>query len=435
MRTLITASVIVGLCTFAACSSDATTEPTTSTSDVATTTTAATTDTGGTSPDTTSPENPLAATTTTKATTTVASTVPPITQPLAANMVVIGPFVSGLNKPVDIATRADDPTLFVVQQDGKIIPIRNGALGSAVLDIGTQISTGNEQGLLGMAFHPTEPFAYVDYTNPIGDSIIAEYRVKADGTFDAATARVVLAVKQPFPNHNGGKVAFGPDGMLYIGFGDGGAGDDPNRNGLSLSTMLAKMLRINPLRSGDKPYSVPPDNPYVDLEGAFPEIWASGLRNPWRFDFDSVTGDLWIADVGQNQWEEVNVARAADGGGKAANFGWSAWEGSHRYNADQPAGDPQPPIWEYQHGDDGCSVSGGAVYRGSDIPSLVGWYIVADYCSGKVWALQPGKGNTLAGAPLQIGVVPNPSAVVDTPDGAMYVLGVSDGTIRRISRP
>ncbi len=433
MRNVITASVLVGLFTFAACSSDTTTNPNTSTSGAATTTTAATTDTtdtGDTSPDTT-----LADTTTTAAaTTTVASTAPPNTDPLTQNMVVIGPFVSGLTKPVDIATRADDSTLFVVQQDGKIIPVRNGAPGPAVLDIGTQISTGNEQGLLGLAFHPTEPFAYIDYTNPIGDSIIAEYRVNADGTFDAASARVVLGVKQPFPNHNGGKVTFGPDGMLYIGFGDGGAADDPNRNGLSLATMLAKILRIDPLRSGDRPYTVPPDNPYVDLEGALPEIWASGLRNPWRFDFDSVTGDLWIADVGQNQWEEVDLARAVDGGGKAANFGWSAWEGSHRYNKDQPAGDPQAPIWEYQHGDDGCSVSGGAVYRGSNMPSLVGWYVVADYCSGKVWALQPGPGNTINRS-LQIGVVPNPSAVVDTPDGEMYVLGVSDGTIRRISRP
>ena len=161
---------------------------------------------------------------------------------------------------------------------------------------------------------------------------------------------------------------------------------------------------------------------------AKPEIWAYGLRNPWRFSFDAATGDLWIADVGQNQWEEVDLATAAGGGGKGVNFGWSAFEGTHRFNTDQSDAGVTPPIWEYPHGDEGCSVSGGAVYRGSAVPSLVGWYVVADYCSGNVWALQAGADNTLAGN-VPLGVVPNPSAVVRGPDGELFVLAHGEGAL------
>jgi glucose/arabinose dehydrogenase len=251
--------------------------------------------------------------------------------------------------------------------------------------------------------------------------------VNDDGSIDAASQRTVITVDQPYANHNGGKITFGTDGMLYIGLGDGGAGGDPERRAMDLSSPLGKILRIDPLGSGYQPYSVPPDNPFVGVDGARPEIWSYGLRNPWRFAFDPSTDDLWIGDVGQGDWEEVNVALAADGGGRGVNFGWSALEGTHPFNADQSGEGSQLPIWEYQHGDDGCSVSGGTVYRGNAVPSLVGWYVVTDYCSGKVWALQADGTVVVLGT-----VTGNPSAIVTGPDGELYVLAHSEGVAYRI---
>lgn len=369
---------------------------------------------------------------TTPPSTTPPSTAPASTVPLATGAVQFTTFVGGLSKPVDITFREGDPTLYVVEQDGRIVTVKDGAVADTVLDISAEIATSNEQGLLGMAFHPTEPLAYVDYTNTAGDTVVAEFAVNDDGSFDAASERQVIGIDQPYPNHNGGKVVFGADGYLYIGLGDGGSGNDPDRNALDLGSHLGKILRIDPVASGDQPYSVPADNPFVGVDGAKPEIWSYGLRNPWRFDFDTETADLWIADVGQNQWEEVDLSLAADGAGKGVNFGWSAFEGTHRFNADQPESGAENPIWEYQHGDDGCSVSGGAVYRGSAIASLVGWYVVADYCSGKVWALQAGADNTLAGN-VPLGTVANPSAVVRGPDGELFVLSHGDGAIIAIT--
>ncbi len=352
--------------------------------------------------------------------------------PLTPEAVTFTPFVTGLTQPVDIGFRADDPTLYVVQQNGRIVPVRNGAAGDPVLDISGNISTGNEQGLLGMAFHPAEPFAYVDYTNSSGDTVIAEFAVASDGSFDQSSERTVMTIDQPYRNHNGGEVVFGADGYLYIGLGDGGSANDPQRHALDLGSYLGKILRIDPTATDGRPYTVPADNPFVDDPAAKPEIWSYGLRNPWRFDFDTATGDLWIADVGQRQWEEVDLATAADGGGKGVNFGWSAFEGTHRFNTDQPAEGVQAPIWEYEHGDDGCSVSGGAVYRGDAVASLVGWYVVADYCSGNVWALQAGADNALTGNVL-LGRVGSPSAVVRGPDGELFVLAHGDGALVEIT--
>ncbi|MFM2076912.1 MAG: hypothetical protein RJA49_802 [Actinomycetota bacterium] len=419
MRRAIIAVAVTGLLVLGACSSDGATDGTSpiSTPGADTTSASDTTAAGSSTVDASS--------------TTVASTTPQSTVALATGAVAFTPLITGLTKPVDIATRADDATLFVVQQDGKIVPVRDGKAGAPVLDISALVSTGNEQGLLGMAFHPTDPLAYVDYTNVAGDTIVAEYEVGSDGTFDAGSARVVLTVDQPFPNHNGGKVMFGPDDMLYIGLGDGGAAGDPNRNGQNLGVMLAKILRIDPRASGGKPYTVPADNPFVDTADALAEIWSYGVRNPWRFDFDSANGDFWVADVGQNAWEEVDLVRAADGAGKGANFGWSAFEGTHVYNDDQKAPGAIAPIWEYPHATE-CSVSGGTVYRGKEIPSLVGWYVVADFCSGRVWALQAAADGTLAGR-VPLGTLPSPSAVVDAPDGNVYVLGLADGSLNRLT--
>jgi glucose/arabinose dehydrogenase len=397
----------------------------------------------GTSP-TTGTEAAIGTTTTTPAppgtttggssgSTVGSSTESPTTEPLVAAAVTFTPFVDGFTKPVDVTFRDGDPTLYVVEQAGRIVTVRDGVVADVVLDISDAISTGNEQGLLGMAFHPNEPFAYVDYTNTSGDTVIAEFAMNADGSFDAASERLVLRVDQPYRNHNGGKVVFGPDGYLYIGLGDGGSGNDPQRYALDRGSLLGKILRIDPVRRSDGgAYTVPADNPFVDDAGAAPEIWSLGLRNPWRFDFDTETGDLWIADVGQNQWEEVDLATAAAGAGRGVNFGWSAFEGTHRLNTDQPEAGAQNPIWEYPHGDDGCSVSGGAVYRGGAIPSLVGWYVVADYCSGKVWALLAGADNTLSRI-VPLGTVANPSAVVRGPDGELLVLSHGDGAIVAIT--
>lgn len=356
------------------------------------------------------------------------TTAPTTTVALAEGDVSFTKAVTGLVKPVDIAFRGDDPTMYVAQQDGRVVLVRDGAVGATVLDLSGSISTRNEQGLLGIAFHPTDPFVYVDWTNSKGDTEVTEYRVAEDGTFDTGSARTVLNVDQPYANHNGGELTFGPDGMLYIGLGDGGSGGDPQRHALDLGSMLGKILRIDPRADGDRPYTVPADNPFVGQDGAQPEIWSYGLRNPWRFDFDAATGDLWIADVGQNQWEEVDHAPASAGAGKGASFGWSALEGTHEFNPDQSADGALAPIWEYPHGDEGCSVSGGTVYRGSTVPSLVGWYVVADYCSGNVWALRPAPDGSL-GSLLRLGTVPNPSAVVQGPGGDVFVLAHGEGAL------
>ena len=381
-----------------------------------------------TAPVTTASSDTTATSATSATSATTGQPVDPVT-PVETGSVVFTPFVRDLTNPVDLAWRSGDSTLYVVEQDGFIVPVRDGAAEAPVLDISDTVLAGGEQGLLGLAFHPTKQMAYVNYTRGNGDTVIAEYAVGADGTFDVASAREVLVVEQPYPNHNGGDLTFGPDGYMYIGTGDGGAADDPDRNGLDLSTLLAKMLRIAPSAAGNKPYTVPTDNPFVDVAGARPEIWSIGLRNPWRFNFDSSTGDLWIGDVGQGEWEEVDLARAADGGGRGVNFGWSAWEGSHRFNDDQSAGDATMPIFEYPHGDGGCSVSGGTVYRGQAIASLVGWYVFGDYCSGTVTALHAVDG-ILVGQ-VELGQIPSVSAICNGPDGELYALSL-DGVLYRL---
>lgn len=351
--------------------------------------------------------------------------------PLTADQVTFAPFVSDLASPVDLAWRGGDDVLYVALQGGTIVPVRGGVAGAPVLDISGSVTSGVEQGLLGLAFHPSEPLAYVNYTDANGDTVIAEYSVADDGTFDASTARELLTIDQPHANHNGGNLEFGPDGYLYIGMGDGGSGGDPDRRSLNLSELLGKMLRIDPTPIGDQPYSVPADNPFVGVDGARPEIWSAGLRNPWRFTFDSATGDLWIGDVGQGEWEEINLTRAVDGGGRGMNFGWSAFEGTHRFNDDQSEDGVTMPIFEFQHGPAGCSVSGGDVYHGSEVPALAGWYVFSDYCSGIVTALQQTDG-ALTGQ-VQLGTISAVSAICSGPDGQLYVLSLGDNAIYRIA--
>jgi glucose/arabinose dehydrogenase len=297
-------------------------------------------------------------------------------------------------------------------------------LGEPVLDISAETTTDGERGLLGIAFDDEFAHLYLSFTDRSGHTRVDELAVVA-GQLRPETRRTVLTQEQPFANHNGGHLAFGPDGMLYIGLGDGGSGGDPLDAGQDLGTLLGKLLRIDP--AGGEPYAVPPDNPFVDDPAARPEIWAYGLRNPWRFSFDAATGDLWIADVGQSAREEVN--RAAAGGDGGENYGWSRMEGTLPYSGEEPA-DHVPPVFEYGTGPRRCSITGGYVYQGDAIPELRGDYVFSDFCEGELRALDLDAGRVVGETRLGVdgGAV---VSFVEGPDRELYVLDL-DGPVRRI---
>lgn len=289
-------------------------------------------------------------------------------------------------------TNAGDASnrLFLVQQSGRIRIGKDGTLlPAAFLDLSAKISTGGERGLLGLAFSPgygAKGTFYVNYTNPQGNSTISRFRVSANpDVADPASEEILLVIAQPYANHNGGDLVFGPDGYLYIGMGDGGSGGDPQNRAQNPQELLGKMLRID-VESGTKPYAVPPSNPFVGNTAYKPEIWALGLRNPWRYAFDPLTKDLYIADVGQNQYEEVDFQSGGSRGGE--NYGWRVMEGLHCYGAStcNQTGLVKP-VAEYDHGQ-GCSITGGFVYRGKRFSRLWGLYFYGDYCSGRIWALR-----------------------------------------------
>lgn len=295
----------------------------------------------------------------------------------------------GLDQPLGL-THAGDGSgrIFVVEQSGLIRIIEEGSVRPIpFLDIRARVGDeSNEQGLLGVAFHPQytmNGYFYVNYTDTSGDTVIARYRVSADANIaDPGTELRLLQVKQPYSNHNGGGLAFGPDGYLYIGLGDGGAAADPQENAQNTQVFLGKLLRIDVDRGS--PYAIPQDNPFAS-GGGLPEVWAYGLRNPWRFSFDTLTGDLYIADVGQQKWEEIDFL--LDGSLGGANFGWDIYEGAHLFlGAEEPSISVIFPIVEYTHAD-GCSVTGGYVYRGTALAGWQGVYVYGDFCSGKVWGL------------------------------------------------
>jgi glucose/arabinose dehydrogenase len=297
--------------------------------------------------------------------------------------------VDGLLRPVAIVDPADGSgRLFIVEQPGDIRIYQDGRLlPEPFLDIRQRVgSRGNEQGLLGLAFHPAyaqSGLFYVNYTDLNGDTVIARFSVSSQDAnrADAGSEQQLLFIRQPYPNHNGGSVVFGPDGYLYLGLGDGGSGGDPQGNGQSLSTLLGKILRID-IDNGN-PYAIPTGNPFSSPQAA--EIWAYGLRNPWRFSFDRLTGDLYVADVGQDAWEEVDFLPA--GSPLGANFGWNFREGMHPYAGTPPSDSVLiDPVAEYDHGQ-GCSVTGGYVYRGEELPAWKGVYLYGDFCSGKIWGL------------------------------------------------
>ena len=348
---------------------------------------------------------------------------------LAAAAVTLTP-VADLAAPTSMAVREGDAALYVAEQAGRVMAVRDGTLDpQPVLDLSGQISSGGERGLLGIAFSTDGTLLYAHYTNVDGDTRVDEYSMTA-GVADAASRREILAVDQPQPNHNGGQIAFGPDDFLYIGLGDGGGGGDagdghaPGGNGQSLDTLLGKILRIDPRPSGGDPYTIPADNPFAG--GGRPEIWAYGLRNPWRFSFDRETDDLWIGDVGQNAWEEVDYSPAGEGAG--ANYGWARLEGTHPFNGEAPP-DAVAPIFEYANPDEGCAVTGGFVYRGARIPDLQGAYVFADYCQGDLRALTQENGQVVVERALDVNAA-NVAAFGQDQDGELYVLSQGDGLLR-----
>jgi len=287
----------------------------------------------------------------------------------------------GLYRPT-LVTHAGDDRLFILEQSGQIRVVVNGQLlKQPFLDIDNLVNDrSNEQGLLGLAFHPDyaqNGQFFVNYTDAKGDTVVARYTVSAaPNAADPASAETLFTVDQPYPNHNGGNLVFGPDGLLYVGMGDGGSAGDPQGNGQNPYSYLGKMLRVD-----------------VDKTPIQPLIWALGLRNPWRFSFDRATGDLFIGDVGQGDWEEIDSVPASALAEPGPNFGWNIFEGTHRYS-DGPADLVVPPIAEYSHAEGGCSVTGGYVYRGADLPELTGNYFFADYCSGIIWSLTPAADGT-----------------------------------------
>jgi glucose/arabinose dehydrogenase len=309
--------------------------------------------------------------------------------------------VADVASPV-LAIGARDGTnrLFIVEKGGRIRIVKNGTLvAGSFLNISSAVSKGGEQGLLGLAFHPgfrTNRRFYVNYTDTRGNTVVREYKASATNpdVVASGSGRTIIRIAQPYSNHNGGMIAFGRDGYLYIGMGDGGSGGDPGNRAQSASSLLGKMLRINVNgRTSTRNYLIPSSNPYVGRTGR-DEIWQRGLRNPWRFSFDRSTGSLWIGDVGQNRYEEVDRAvRTTAGPGKGINWGWRVMEGNHCYlpaSGCSTTGKTRPLV-EYSHAaTGGCAVTGGYVYRGAAIAALRGWYVYGDYCGGQVWAVSSG---------------------------------------------
>ncbi|WP_329346234.1 PQQ-dependent sugar dehydrogenase [Streptomyces microflavus] len=323
-----------------------------------------------------------------------------------------------------------DGKVWIAERAGTVRVLGDYGLGEPVLDISAETTTDGERGLLGVAFDPEFAHFYISYTDLEGTSTIDEFAVQ-DGELQPDTRRTVLTQEQPYPNHNGGDIKFGPDGYLYIAFGDGGSGGDPHGNGQNLDTLLGKILRIDPT-GGDgtdaAPYAIPSDNPFVAEEGAKDEIWAYGLRNPWRFSFDAGTGDLLIGDVGQSEWEEIDWAPASSKGGE--NYGWSSMEGNHPFRGGTEPANHVPPVHEYDRSGLGCSVTGGFVYRGEAIADLAGSYVYSDYCDGTLRTLDIENGEVTGEGDLGVqgGEV---ISFVEAGDGELYVLAIG-GAVSRI---
>jgi glucose/arabinose dehydrogenase len=355
---------------------------------------------------------------------TTRGTPTPTPDPAAAEVRLVR--LALLDQPLAMATRPGDDALYVAEKTGRVVAIGPGGPARTVIDLRGEVSDGSEQGLLGVAFSPDGAFLYVNYTDVNGDTRIHEFATTEDGVA-RGSRREVLEVDQPYSNHNGGHLAFGPDGFLYVGLGDGGSGGDPEDNAQDLGTLLGKMLRIDPRGGGGgRPYGVPSDNPFAGREGARPEVWAFGLRNPWRYSFDAETGDLWIGDVGQDSREEIDVQAARSTGGE--NYGWDAFEGSLPFEPPFP-GDTVGPVYDYGR-DRGATVIGGYVYRGSAIPALRGAYLFGDLFNPQIRMLVPSKRGFRH---LDLGVrVDNLVSFGQDQAGELYLLSI-EGPVYRLA--
>ena len=356
----------------------------------------------------------------------------PMTQEPTPDSLRLQTVATGLSSPVDLQSPTGDPRLFIVEQPGRIRIVQNGQLVSTpFLDIRSKVGSGGERGLLGLAFHPnfaTNRFFYVNYTDLSGDTRVERYTVPAatPNVADPASAKLIITIDQPFSNHNGGQLQFGPDGKLYIGMGDGGSGGDPDNHAQNRGDLLGDLLRID-VDAGD-PYGIPADNPYAASTQFRREIWAYGLRNPWRFSFDRASGVLFIADVGQNEFEEINAVSATQAG---INYGWRLMEGTHCYNPSNCSTNGlQLPVHEYSH-NDGCSVTGGYVYRGTAIPGIVGHYFYSDWCSGFLKSFRVVNGAATDHGTWSVGDLGNVLSFGLDAAAELYVL-TQNGQVRKL---
>ncbi len=351
----------------------------------------------------------------------------PPTPPRLDKTVALEVAYTGFDHPVGIVN-AGDSRLFVVELAGAIRVVKDGAvLTTPFLDLTGMVPTNGEQGLLGLAFDPdyaTNGRFYVHYINLDGDAVIARYEVSGDpDVADAGSAEPLLTIPRDGEYHNGGQLAFGPDGYLYVASGDGATGGDPSRR---LDTLLGKILRIDV--SGPGAYSVPSDNPFVGTPGARAEIWAYGLRNPWRFSFDRLTGDLYIADVGEDAYEEVNFQPAASKGGE--DYGWNVMEGMHCYGSDTcDKSGLTLPVLEYEHDDTGRSITGGYVYRGRQVPGLEGAYVFGDFMTGEVWRSSAADEWAMTQIPAPAGIMV--TTFGEDANGELYLADYKSGTLYR----
>lgn len=342
--------------------------------------------------------------------------------------------VISLDEPIDMATVPGDPMVWIAERGGRVlrVDLARREVVETILDISAETIAAGEQGLLGIAV--SDGWLYANFTDRNGDTQLEAF--KREGVSLSGERRTILRQTQPFRNHNGGALAIGPDGHLYVAFGDGGSGGDPLDHGQNPASWLGSILRITPTPDAIEPYSVPADNPFAsapdnpsDASLGSPEVFLFGVRNPWRFSFDTGTGDLWIADVGQDLYEEVTVLLAANNGGLGANLGWRLREGLHEFTGDRPPGNADP-VWEYGQ-DEGCSVTGGFVYRGSAIDELVGSYLFGDYCTSRLWAVQISSGEVVF---RDFGVaVPGGSLASfgQDADGELYALSL-EGPVYRV---
>jgi glucose/arabinose dehydrogenase len=346
---------------------------------------------------------------------------------------VLKPVAFGLDQPVAI-TNAGDNRLFVTEQPGQIIIIGKN---TPFLDISSLVSCCNERGLLSVAFHPfyaVNGLFYVDYTNLNGDTVIARYSTSPvdPNRANPNSAEILLTIPQPYANHNGGQLQFGPDGYLYIGMGDGGSEGDPENRAQSLGSLLGKILRIDV--DFASPYAIPSTNPFLGIPSARREIWAYGLRNPWRFSFDRQTGDLWIGDVGQDNYEEADWQLAASRGGE--NYGWRFMEGLHCYNP--PTGCPTTgltlPVLEYTHDDNNCAIIGGYRYRGPAFAGMSGVYFYGDYCTGTIWGATPQRDGSVT-TQLLLHTTMQISGFGEGVNGELYVADIQGGAIYQLTDP